>query len=92
VLSSAKVLAWNEPVRARVEVGEGLELVTPAEQLVGHLGGWGGYDKASTPAFARTSGEPVRRRVEWVVRGEGTAVIRAGCSRSGHVELAIEVG
>lgn len=92
VLSSAKVLAWNEPVRARVEVGEGLELVTPAEQAVGHLGGWGGYDKASTPAFARTSGETVRRRVEWVVRGAGTAVIRAGCSRTGHVELSLEVG
>jgi hypothetical protein len=92
VLASAKVLVWNEPVRATVEVGEGLELVTPADQTVGHLGGWGGYDKASTPVFARTSGEPVRRRVEWVVRGAGTAVIRAGCSRSGHVELAIEVG
>jgi hypothetical protein len=34
----------------------------------------------------------VRRRVEWVVRGAGTAVIRAGCSRTGHVELSLEVG
>lgn len=92
VLASAKALAWNEPVRAKVTAGEGLELVTPEEQAVGHLGGWGGYEKSATPVFARTSGEPVRRRVEWVVRGSGTAVIRAGCSRTGHVELAIEVG
>ncbi|NUQ73517.1 MAG: peptidase M14 [Polyangiaceae bacterium] len=92
VLASAKALAWNEPVRARVTAGEGLELVTPEEQAVGHLGGWGGYEKSATPVFARTSGEPVRRRVEWVVRGSGTAVIRAGCSRTGHVELAIDVG
>ncbi|MCK6590367.1 MAG: hypothetical protein L6Q76_22615 [Polyangiaceae bacterium] len=92
VLASAKALAWNEPVRAKVTAGEGLELVTPEEQAVGHLGGWGGYEKSATPVFARTSGEPVRRRVEWVVRGSGTAVIRAGCSRTGHVELAIDVG
>jgi hypothetical protein len=93
VLATAKALAWNEPLRAHIEVGDGVDLVSAeVEQDVGHLGGWGGYDKASTPAFARTSGQPQRRRVAWVVRGKGKAVIRAACARTGRVEVSVEVG
>jgi hypothetical protein len=97
VLATAKALPWNEPVRARLtaggEAGDGIEVVSrEAEIQVGHLGGWGGIDKANTPAFARTQGEPIRRRVAWIVRGRGRAVVRAGCARSGYVEAAVEVG
>jgi hypothetical protein len=92
VLASAKALPWNDPVRARAVLGEGLELATGEEvQLVGHLGGWGGFRKMATPAFARTEGDAVRRRVGWVVRGEGRLVLRAGCARVGQVETSVEV-
>lgn len=99
VLRTAKQLPWNEPVWARLvvgegpAVGEGTTLASgEAQQTVGHLGGWGGYEKSSSPALARTSGDPVRRRVNWVVRGSGTIVLRAGAARVGQVEARVEVG
>lgn len=93
VLRTAKALPWNDPVRARIEAGEGVEIISGEEQqTVGHLGGWGGYEKASSPAMARTSGELVRRRVAWVVRGRGALVLRASAARVGQVEARLEVG
>jgi hypothetical protein len=94
VLATAKALAWNDPVRARLSLqGEGVELVAgEVDQHVGHLGGWGGYEKSASLALARTSGEPVRRRVSWVVRGRGRVVVDAGSARAGRVEALVEVG
>jgi len=93
VLRSAKALPWNEPVWARLVAGEGVEIVSgEVQQTVGHLGGWGGYEKSSSPSMARTSGEPVRRRVAWVVRGHGAVTLRAGAARVGQVEARLEVG
>ena len=94
VLATAKPLPWNDPVRARLTVdGAGVELVAgEREQRVGHLGGWGGYEKSSSPALARTSGEPVRSRVSWVVRGRGQVALTAGAARVGRVEALVEVG
>jgi hypothetical protein len=94
VLATAKPLPWNDPVRARLTVdGAGVEIVAgESEQRVGHLGGWGGYEKSSSPALARTSGEPVRSRVSWVVRGRGQVALTAGAARVGRVEALVEVG
>ncbi len=93
VLASSRELPWNEPLRARLELGPAVELVAgEATAQVGHLGGWGGHHKMATPFFARTSGESPRRRVTWIVRGKGTVTIRAGGARVGHVEAHVEVG
>ena len=93
VLRSAKPLPWNEPVWARLAAGEGVTLVSgEAQQQVGHLGGWGGFEKSSSPALARTTGEAPRRRVSWVVRGEGAVVLLAGAARVGQVEARVDVG
>jgi hypothetical protein len=93
VLASARALPWNEPLRARIDLGAAVELVAgEATTTVGHLGGWGGLYKMSTPFFARTQGDAARRRVEWIVRGKGTITIRAGGARVGQVEAHVEVG
>jgi Zinc carboxypeptidase len=93
ILATAKPLPWNDPVRARLSFGDGVALVSSdAERTVGHLGGWGGYEKSASPALARTSGELVRGRVSWVVRGRGRVVLSAGAARIGHVEAVVEVG
>ncbi|EYF03423.1 peptidase M14, carboxypeptidase A [Chondromyces apiculatus DSM 436] len=93
VLSSSRALPWNEPVRAGIALDEGMELLAgDTEQEVGHLGGWGGYQKSSVPFMARTSGEAPRRRVSWVVRGRGAVVLRARSVRMGQVEARVDVG
>jgi len=93
VLDSARSLPWNDPVRATLEGEATVELVAGDKtQTVGHLGGWGGHHKLSTPYFARTQGEPARGRVCWVVRGKGKLTLRAGAARVGRVEAGVEVG
>ncbi|MBK9259669.1 MAG: peptidase M14 [Polyangiaceae bacterium] len=92
ILSSAKPLAWNDPVRARIALGENMHLVgDDHEFLVGHLEGWGAVDVMSTPGFPRSGGAARRRRVRWVVRGKGTVVIQTGCPRVGMVEVKLDV-
>ena len=92
VLSSARELPWNEPLRARLVPAAGVALAAgEAEQLVGHLEGWGGYEKSSSPSFARTEGAPVRRRVSWVVKGQGRAAIHVGAARVGRTDHEVEI-
>lgn len=92
VLASSKALTWNDPLRARLVAGEGVEIVSgEAEQVVGHLEGWGGHEHAATPSFARTQSSPVRRRVSWVVRGQGSVTIRAGAARVGEIQQVLEL-
>jgi murein tripeptide amidase MpaA len=93
VLSSSLNLPWNDPVRARVELAVGMELVSgPAVQTAGHLGGWGGHHKMSTPYFARTTGDGVRQQLTWVLRGSGKVQVKAGAARVGQVEESVEIG
>ena len=93
VLSSARPLPWNEPLRVELETGAGVELCAGERQRrIGHLEGWGGYDRWSTPVFARSWGEGVRRRVEWVVRGAGAVKIVAAGARVGAVHATLELG
>ncbi len=92
VLSSAKALPWNDPLRARLTPGEGISIAGgDAQQLVGHLEGWGGYTRKGSPSFARTEGAPVRRRLSWVVRGRGRVTIVASAARVGEVSATIDV-
>jgi hypothetical protein len=93
VLKSAKNMPWNDPLRARLVAGEGVTLASgEASVKLGHLEGWGGYDRLRTPSFARSEGAPARRRVEWVVRGEGTVTIEASAARVGAVRESLRVG
>ncbi|MFO0761101.1 MAG: M14 family metallopeptidase [Byssovorax sp.] len=93
VLSSSATFPWNDPVRARLVLPPSASLVSgPEVQTVGHLGGWGGHHKLSTPYFARTGGAGVRQRVSWVVRGSGEVALRAGAARVGQVEVSVDLG
>jgi hypothetical protein len=93
VLGSSKSRPWNDPVRASVMLGEGLELVSgDATETVGHLAGWGGNDRNTTPMLARTMLEQPRKQVSWVVRGSGTMTLSAGCARVGHIESTLSIG
>ncbi|WP_050431109.1 M14 family metallopeptidase [Chondromyces crocatus] len=90
VLSSSRGLPWNEPVQAEIALEPGVELVSgEVTQQVGHLGGWGGYQKSSVPYMARTSGTTPRHKVSWVVRGRGGVVLRARSVRVGQVEARV---
>jgi hypothetical protein len=92
VLRSAKSLPWNDPLRARLVPGEGVVLAGgEASVEIGHLEGWGGYDRLRTPSFARSEGAPARRRVEWVVRGEGTVTIEASSARIGRARATVTI-
>jgi hypothetical protein len=93
VLSSAQALAFSDPLRARLVPGAGVEIAGGApEQLVGHLEGWGGHERSASPSFARTVAAPVRQRVSWVVKGEGSVTIQASAARVGKVEALVAVG
>lgn len=93
VLSSARALPWNDPLRARLDVGEGLTVVAgDPDQTVGHLEGWGGQDHGTSVSFARSAAAPVRQRVSWVLRGAGSVTIRASAARVGAVTHTVEIG
>jgi hypothetical protein len=92
VLSSAKELAWNDPLRGRILPSEGVSLAGgDLEQLVGHLEGWGGYMRLGTPSFARSEGVPVRKRLTWVVRGRGSVTVEASAARVGAARASVEI-
>ncbi len=93
VLGSAKNKPWNDPVRATIVTGDGLTLEAGhTTEEVGHLTGWGGNDRSTTPMSAgSTIGFP-RRKVSWVVRGRGDVIVRAGAARVGDVEREIHIG
>jgi hypothetical protein len=93
VLSSARELPWNNPLRARLVPGRGVEIAGgDDEKPIGHLEGWGLHERGGTPSFARSVAAPVRQRVSWVVKGKGSVTIQAGAARIGRVEEKIELG
>ena len=93
VLGSAKCRPFTDPVRARIELGPGLQLCAgPAEHELGHIAGWGGNDRATSPALARSIGEPARRKVEWIVRGKGDVAVTASATRVGRVTERGKIG
>lgn len=93
VLGSARGRSFSDPVRARASLSEGLRLVSGDLELeLGALMGWGGNDRSTSPMLARSTVEPGRKRVRWVVTGTGQITVRASCARVGAVELAVDVG
>jgi hypothetical protein len=92
VLGSALSRPFCDPVRATLELGAGLELVSGnASMQVGHLAGWGGNDTSTTPMMARSTQEWPRARLEWVVRGAGELGVVARCARVGEASSAARV-
>ncbi len=91
-LGSAKQRSFSDPVRLRLEVGPGLELVSELrEHDLGHLMGWGGNDRSTSPALARSTTEHSRRRVSWVVRGSGQVTVTASSTRVGEVKRTLDL-
>lgn len=93
ILGSARHRSYSDPVRAKLELGPGLELVSgEAEASLGHLMGWGGNDRSTTPMLARSTVEPSKRRLRWVVRGSGAATVSVSCARAGAVSRQLKIG
>lgn len=92
VLSSSRQLAWNDGIRARIALDDGLVLVgSETERSVGHLEGWSAVGFMVTSGFPRSGGTSRRALVRWVVRGKGRVILRAGCPRTGTVETTLEL-
>ena len=94
VLSSAKGLAWNEPLWADAEA-ETCTLVSSADahREVGHLDGWGRglFDGSAALYLMRSRGNTSSRTLSWVVEGEGTLRVRIGSCRVGWIEETIRI-
>lgn len=93
VLGSAKSRQFSDPLHATIG-GENVVCESPsAMQRVGHLAGWGGNDRSTSPALMRSTGETPRARVSWVVRGEGEVTVEVVCARTGRTTrvLSLEV-
>ena len=93
VLGSSKARPWNDPVHATILLGSGLTLESGnAVEEVGHLAGWGGNDRSTSPILAQSTVAFPRRRLTWVVRGSGALTLRAAAARVGQVERTLEIG
>lgn len=91
-LGSAKNRAFSDVVRARIELPEGITLLSgDADQALGHLMGWGGNDRGTAPSLARSSEEHGRRRAIWIVRGSGSASITVSNARVGAIDTTIAI-
>ena len=94
VLSSAKALTWNEPLLCEARGDGALVVEGETRREIGHLDGWGRglFDGSSALYFQRSRGTSSQRVVRFTTRGKGTLIVRAGSSRTGHVETRIDVG
>ncbi len=95
VLASSKALPWNDEVYADIELEGNVRLVSGSVRAeVGHLGGWGNHGNSPLPSQPGTwsTGGPVRKKVRWVVRGEGVVRIVAGAARVGVAVVEVRLG
>lgn len=84
VLSSAKALPHSDSLHVTLELDYEVTLLSGETRAdIGHLEGWGGYRKWHSPILARSAGAPMRKRLEWVVRGQGTVRVVAASARVG---------
>ena len=93
-LSSAKKLAFVEPLRATFECSGGLQVGSPLEKVVelGHLDGWGrGLYNGVSIFFPWTRGNVHERFLTVVVEGHGKLKVRIGSVRVGEQAIAIDV-
>ena len=92
-LSSAKKLAFAEPLRATIET-EGTTLAAPSERVVelGHLSGWGqGLYNGVSIFFPWTRGNVHERFVTLVAAGKGKVKLKVGSARMGFRALEVQV-
>lgn len=91
-LSSAKNRPFSDPVRAKLTLAGSVEIVTgEADRALGALQGWGGNDRNTTPMHARSSNEHSRRKLDWVVRGEGSLTVTLCNARVGETQLTLPI-
>jgi hypothetical protein len=94
-LSSAKKLAFVEPLRATFECSGGLQVGSPLEKVIelGHLDGWGrGLYNGVSIFFPWTRGNVHERFFTVVTEGRGKLKLRVGSVRVGYRSLDIDVG
>lgn len=92
ILGSAKSRSFSDPMRLQLQLDPGLELVTGESNLqLGHMMGWGGNDRSTTPMLARSTVEHSKRRAVWVVRGAGNATATVANARVGRVSVSISI-
>jgi len=94
VLSSARRLPWNEPLRAEIATDGTLALdPSEARQDIGHLDGWGrGLGEEDVTIFyLRSRGSTHRRVLRFTVRGSGVAEVRVTSCRVGTTLLRVTV-
>jgi hypothetical protein len=92
-ISSAKQLAFAEPLRATIEA-DGVTVSAPAEAVidVGHLEGWGrGLYNGVNIFFPWTRGNVNEKFVTLVVQGRGTMRVKVGSVRVGFRTLEVEI-
>jgi len=92
-LSSAKKLAFSEPLRATIET-DGVSVTAPAERVIelGHLSGWGqGLYNGVSIFFPWTRGNVHERFVTLVVAGQGKVKLKVGSARMGFRALEVDV-
>ena len=91
---SAKALDFNEPLYALASC-ESCELVDPgqAHQKLAHLDGWGHglHTGANLPSYPGTRGSTGTAWASYVVRGNGTLIVRVGAARVGFITARIAV-
>ncbi|AKF05470.1 M14 family metallopeptidase [Sandaracinus amylolyticus] len=95
-MQHAKDLPHNEALWADVICDGGcvLEERGTSHRSVGHLEGWGRGigDAGHSIFFPASQGSATSRTLCWVVRGRGTATVRIGSCRTGHVERRVGIG
>ncbi|MFO0549504.1 MAG: M14 family metallopeptidase [Polyangiaceae bacterium] len=91
-LGSAKVREFADPLRARLELDPAMSLLAGNNvELVGHLSGWGGNDRSTSPSLARSTNEHTRHRLTWIIRGSGELTITIGNARCGEVRTPLSL-
>jgi hypothetical protein len=89
-LGSARTRPFCDPVRVRVACGPDSSCAPiDTERVVGHLAGWGGNDRSTTPSLARSTGEAARARATFLVEGTGNVEVVASNTRVGEVRRVV---
>jgi len=82
VCEAARDRPHNEPLWAEIEPAP----IGATRAAIGHLAGWGsGLDATGSPLWPESTGHRDRRRLRWVVSGDGPITVRVGSRRVGWI-------
>ncbi len=87
-------LPGTQGVSAQIELGEGLKIVSGAEeQFFSHLEGWGehGGKGAAHPIYPRFPFQGSRAQARWRLQGSGEITINYLCGRAGKGQLKLVI-